>query len=194
MKSTRNIIVTGVVLLLFSAHSFAQVEKGDTSFGANMFFSGAVAPEQEFDPTGTLVLSYEKYLTGHLSMSIGPALTVGKNLQDVSLLYQVNWVFLKTKVSPYLGFGVDVNGTFIDQVDPSGFDITITTTNIRAGGHGGLKFFFTERANLDFRIRYNQNLSTMVKIGDELPVTQDSIGGILQITVGFNIVIGRKGT
>lgn len=197
--------------------SYSQVQKGDISFGANVGYlsqkGDADINSYSFTSIGG---SVQYYVTDNISIGFGPAIGRTSVLGGSTILkttawnFSVDYAFLSStgKVMPYFGarYSLYTNGL---ELDTDGFIPGATNFGLGsieykykrqiAAVSAGVKFFITERINID----NNFTLGSVIKqtIDFELgglggPISADGPTGdlLVQFTVGFGYIIGARGT
>ncbi|MEP2774156.1 MAG: outer membrane beta-barrel protein [Fulvivirga sp.] len=175
-----------ILLGCLTSTLFAQVQKSDHNLGFSLDMN-AVGGESSESRTNIYV-SYTYFLSNRVSLGFGPRFGISKDSEDNKTTisgYNVflNYSFLTNGgfVLPYLGVQYSKVGQ--KQEDSEKF----TTTSI--GGNFGLKFFVTERLNID----NNFSLTRMIAGSDTLDdLGIDVDGTIIQLNIGLGYIIGRK--
>lgn len=200
------ITILTIILCAAAANVFAQVQKGDSNIGANMSLStdtGVDAPTTNF----TLVLSYQYFITDNISLGFGPSFSTSVNKQDLAetwtdafglnLFGNYNFLTSGGKALPYIGAQFTLRNLYsgTDTFDANGVNTStdytdITTTSF--GVNGGLKYFITERVNIDGNLSYTSNLSITAEVNGST-FEPDVEGGLLQFTIGLGIILGKRG-
>lgn len=175
----------------------------------------------------TLVLNWQYYFTDNVSFGVAPSLTTAKVLNDAFTIKSNAWNFYldysflsdNGKVLPYLGAKFTLYNTNVKNGDLTGSGSDLGDLfgfgGLIPGGGGvspeietkykrqvislsaGVKFFITERLNIDNNLSVGTILSEKVEIDFVgFPITVDGEGGgkLIQFTVGFGYIIGKKGT
>lgn len=156
------------------------------------------------------------------SISTAKVLNDAFTLRSSAWNFYVDYSFLSDngKVLPYLGAKFTLYSTLVKNGDITGSgsdlgDLFGFGGFIPSGGGGsgaeletkykrqvvslsaGIKFFLTERINMDNNLTFGTVLSEKIDIDFAgFPITLDGDGGgkLLQFTIGFGYIIGKKGT
>src|SRR5690606_18773777 len=96
------------------------------------------------------------------------------------------------KLLPYAGLKYFGSITYSDT--PSGTGSSYSEIrNGSLGVNGGLKFFFSEKANIDANLSYSSIVSSSVDSGNGFE-SIDAEGGIIQFTIGIGVILGKRGS
>ncbi len=219
--------ILSIAIILSATISFAQVQKGDMNVGANfgLMKQNGDADIMNYSYS-TLILNWQYYITDNVSFGVSPSIATAKVLNDAFTIRSSAWNFYldysflsdNGKVLPYLGAKFtmyntlvengDLSGSGQDLGDQFGFGGFIPTGGGNASFEtkfkrqvvslsAGVKFFITERINVDNNFSIGTILNEKVEL-DFLgfPLSFDSEGGghLIQFTIGFGYIIGKKGT
>lgn len=180
-------------LLVFAMSTAnAQVQKSDQNLGFG-FDLNSISGDSK-DTRANLYLSYTYFVTKNLSIGLGPRFSWSRNKESDTVQVSksntigynafLNYSFLTDGgfVLPYFG------GQYTKLVQKqAGNDDPFITNSV--GGNIGIKFFITERLNVDNNFSITRVISQN-KTLDDLGVDVD--GTIMQINVGLGYIIGRK--
>jgi hypothetical protein len=168
------------------AQSIGQVEKSDQSLGFGLDVTSLGGDSEQ--TTTNFVFNYTYYITKNISVGVGPRFGWSKSGDQKSstIGYNgfVNFSFL-TKgafVLPYVG----AQFTQITQKQQGRDDPFITNSG---GGHVGIKFFLTERLNIDNNFSFTRIISGSGAT-EELDLNVN--GSVIQLNIGLGYIIGRK--
>jgi hypothetical protein len=191
MKNFFSLLLTCVLLVSFGPQTFSQVEKGDANIGFNTQLSSLVGVDAT-NASGSIYLSYQYYVSNNVSLGLGPLISFNSSdassQTTIGLNFFANYNFLTAngKTLPYLGAVFLLSNSFIEAGTSY-----IDTSNKSFGVNGGLKYFLSERVNLDGNLSYTTILSTSVDVDGQV-FEPDPEGGILQFTFGLGVIIGKK--
>lgn len=180
-------------LLVFTLSTAnAQVQGSDQNLGFGFDMNSISGGSK--DTRVNLYLSYSYFITKNLSVGFGPRFSWGRSKESDTVAvaksntigYNVflNYSFLTDGgfVLPYFG------GQYTKLVQKqAGNDDPFVTNSV--GGNVGLKFFITERLNVDNNFSITRVISQNETL-DDLGVDAD--GTVMQINVGLGYIIGRK--
>lgn len=180
------------LLLFASICANAQVQGSDQNLGFG-FDVNSISGDSK-DTRVNLYLSYTYFLTKNLSIGVGPRFSWSRSKEsDTTAVAKsntvgynafINYSFLTSGgfVLPYIG------GQYTKLVQKQdGNDDPFITNSV--GGNVGIKFFITERLNVDNNFSITRVISQNDTL-DELGVDAD--GTVMQINVGLGYIIGRK--
>ena len=168
-----------LLTLLTASFSFAQIEGGDTEVSFLGYYSTFLGDDVETNGTGSLQLSYGKYISRHLQIGLAPTFSFStmENQQGESEInteisgsafFSLNFSS-SAKTIPYL-IAQYYQYTF-DIPDEAKFtDFSYATVGL------GMKNFFTEYAALNTLVTYGFSLA------------EEATGGILLISTGLSIL------
>ena len=175
------------LLMLANTKTYSQVQKGDKNLGFGFDMNSLSGDTEE--TRSNLFLTYTHYISNRISIGFGPRIGWTKDASDsksTTTGYNgfLNYSFLTSGgfVLPYFGFQY----TNLRQKQ-AGDDDPLVTTSV--GGNFGLRFFLTERFNIDNNLSYTRIISGNDTL-DELGIDAD--GTVIQINVGLGYIIGRK--
>lgn len=200
----RFILAIVFVLVLFT-NSFSQVEKGDNIIG--LATSISTRPANSYEITWIVQVSYDRYLSERWAVGVAPVVTTVTRKSSLSTSYGINvygnygFITYDGKLYPYVGIIGSVSqgiasddyifpnptdaGTPDKKVAPSGNASSIL---YGGGAKAGVKYFLSERINLDLNINYSTNLYSTVN-GDKVDI---GTGGIIQAFAGIGVMLGKK--
>lgn len=216
-----------LLLSIFSSIVNGQVQKGDVVLGANFGLMKQDADADILNYSySNLILNFEYYVSDNVSLGFGPSLSSAKVLNDAFKInnnawnFFVNYSFLSAsgKTMPYVGVAYTLYNTKITSGDVlgagedlgdglgipipgfgGGSNVDLETTYKRSVASLilGIKFFVTERINIDNKFTYGTVLNETIEFdifGFAASMDGAADGNLLQFTVGFGYIIGRKGT
>ena len=176
-----------LLLMLANNQTFAQVQKSDKNLGLGFDMNSLSGDNGE--TRTTFFLTYTHYLSNRVSVGFGPRIGWTKDASDsksTTTGYNgfLNYSFLTSGgfVLPYFGFQY----TNLRQKQGENDDPLVTNS---VGGNVGLRFFITERFNIDNNFSITRIISGNDTL-DELGIDAD--GTVMQINVGMGYIIGRK--
>lgn len=187
MKTLKMVCIFLCMLILCCTDGVAQVQKSDKNLGFGFDMNSLSGDNSE--ARTTLFLTYTHYLSNRISIGFGPRFGWTKDSNDSksnTTGYNVfmNYSFLTSGgfVLPYFGFQY----TNLRQKQEGNDDPLVTNS---VGGNFGLKFFVTERFNID----NNFSLTRIISGNDTLDeMGIDADGTVMQVNVGLGYIIGRK--
>lgn len=170
----------------------AQVQKSDQNLGFG-FDINSISGDSK-DTRTNLYVAYTYFLTKNLSIGFGPRFSWTKqqnsdtveaaksNTIGYNLFFNYSFLTNDGFVLPYFG----AQYTRLAQKQAGNDDPFITTS---VGGNVGLKFFITERLNVD----NNFSITRVISQNDVLDALGVDVDGtVMQINVGIGYIIGRK--
>ncbi|MEQ9468401.1 MAG: hypothetical protein RLN88_13385 [Ekhidna sp.] len=177
--------------------------------------------------TSYLAVNFQYYVSDNISLGFGPALNRSSTLNGAFIVNDNIWNFFADysflsangKTLPYVGISYSFYNTKVKQGDLSGTgDDLGDLFGFPVGGGGGgasgvnvdvkykrsvaslimgIKFFVTERLNIDNKFSYGTVLSETIEFdvfGFGASIDGPADGKLLQFTVGFGYIIGKRGT
>lgn len=220
-------IIVLITFIICATSSFAQVQKKDMNIGVNFGLMKQTGDEKLMNYSySNLILNWQYYLTDNISLAVSPSISSTTVLDGAFKITSSAWNFgldysflsSNGKTMPYLGVRYtfyntklvngDLSGTGSDLGDLFGFQVPggggsfggeLETKYKRrvVSLNAGIKFFITERINIDNNLTFGTILSEEVELdffGFPLSVTGDGGGTLLQFTVGFGYIIGKRGS
>lgn len=172
--------------------AFSQVQKGDSNIGINTQISSIVGLDAA-NASGTINFSYQYFVTDNISLGAGPLISF--NTQDeitsttvgLNLFGNYNFLLSNGKTMPYLGAQFTITNSYTD-IDASSYT---DVTNRSLGANAGIKYFISERVNLDGNLSYTSILSTTIET-ESTSTEVDGEGGLLQFTFGLGVILGKR--
>jgi hypothetical protein len=186
-----------LLAVMASASLFAQQQKGDLSiqFSGNYFSQKVKYPTYTFKyGAGNINIKIGKFFTDNLEMGVKPNIsffqfteapvTTGSDKKKAETTFTTNFGFgiygaysfltANGKFLPYCG--VELNYA------PSDEDATINL-----GPYGGVKYFVTERVNVD------ANISWLINLGSTYEQVRGfyDIRPLLNFNVGVGVLLGK---
>ena len=186
-----------IITLIFTLSSFyaiAQQQKGDLSiqFSGNYMQQKYSASGIDFKfGGGNIYLKLGKYFTQNLELGIKPNLAI--NLEP-KIETTGDKTTIKSKLRTNLGFGVygtysflTSDGKFLPYV---GAELAYAPLgdeqSVNLGPYCGLKYFVTERINID------GNLSFLLNLGTSAEESKDyQVGPMFNYNIGIGVLIGK---
>jgi len=162
------------VLCLAAGSLYAQQEKGDQI----LRFNGSYSKYGEGDGTLSLNIKAGRFLTKNVETGLETSLMTSASFVNTSYGFYGTYNFLTkdAKMVPYAGFRASLTSTQFSYTDPLTGSETTTKNNYAAAGlYGGLRYFLSEKVNIDTGLSYDFG-----KIN------------ILMWNVGLGIIIGQK--
>ncbi len=162
------------IFLLWSTVAFAQQEKGDVEIQIAGSYITSVGSDFDFSQ-GTIQAKLGRYISDRLEMGVSPTVTIttsqgafGDTDTDVTVgggaFFQFSMLAGDAMSVPY--FGAQYFKRDLSDEDDNG----------SAGINGGIKFFVTEKAALDFSGNYLFDLN------------ENSDGGFLLFAAGISFL------
>jgi hypothetical protein len=175
-----------IFIFVSIVESRGQVQKSDQSLGFALDVSSFGGDADQ--TTTNFNFNYTYYVTKNISVGVGPRFGWSKSGDQKSstIGYNgfVNYSFL-TKggfVLPYLG----AQFSQLSQKQAGSDDKFVTNS---VGGNVGIKFFLTERLNIDNNVSFTRIISGS-DATEEFDL--DINGSVIQLNVGLGYIIGRK--
>lgn len=178
------------VALCFETHG--QQEKGDLAiqFSGN-FYTQTVdlgATKEKFY-SGNIYVKLGKFFTPNIELGVKPNLNITPEY-DYKIVN--NEIQVKKKLDANLGFGVYGTYSFLTadakMMPYAGAEISYVPTGdestINLGPYAGVKYFLTEKINVDANASYLMNLGSTYE-------TDADIGGLLTINLGIGVILGK---
>lgn len=191
MKKRVSFLSIALLTTLSVTTTFSQVQKGDSNIGLNTQISSIVGTDAT-NANGSIFLSYQYYITNNISLGAGPLLSfsstdaTSSTTLGLNLFANYNFLLPNGKTLPYLGAQYSYSNSYIDS------DATYTdVTNKSIGVNGGIKYFLSERVNLDGNLSYTSIISTSVEMDGSF-FEPDPEGGIVQFTFGLGVILGKR--
>jgi len=161
-------------LLLMVAPGFAQQESGDIELQIAGTYFTSVGTDFKFS-SGFIQAKFGKYITDNLELGVSPNISItttdtgfGDSNTDATVglgaFFIYSFLLSDAKTVPYIG------GQYFKS------DLSEGDDNGSAGVTGGLKFFVTEKAALDFSGNYLFDLN------------KDTEGGLLLFAAGISFL------
>lgn len=207
MKKEKLILTIAFMFTLALGTAFSQVQKGDSNIGLNTQVSSFVGVGSP-NANGLISFSYQYYVTNNISLGFGPfyrfsnSKTEGPDFETetwndtfgFNLFFNYSFLTESAKVLPYLGAQFTYDGTFsgTDTYIAGNYSGTFQDIyNSSLGANAGLKYFITDRVNLDGNLSYTAILSTTTET-ESTTIEGDPEGGLLQFTIGLGIILGKR--
>ncbi len=195
------------IALTACLNAYSQVEKGDSNLGINTMVSSLVGVNSP-NSNGFISLSYQYYFTNSISLGAGPFYLFSTSKQETPDIQSESWSstfglnaffnysFLTTsaKSLPYLGLQYTYQLTYSGnetQVLGSFQGSWQDVINSSIGANAGIKFFLTERVNLDANLSYTSVIFTSIESGSGYQEIEPE-GGLLQFSLGLGIILGKQ--
>ncbi|MEQ8626925.1 outer membrane beta-barrel protein [Ekhidna sp.] len=197
------LLISLSLLILACLDANAQVQKSDQNLGFGFDINSLSGDGAE--RRTNLYLSYTYFLSNRISLGVGPRFGWNKSTQSTEdpTTMEVTTTTSKTSTIGYNGF---INYSFLTdggfilpyfggqftrliQKQPGTDDIVTDSY----GGNVGIKFFITERLNVDNNFSITRVIAKSETISSNgVPIQLDLDGTIMQINVGLGYIIGRK--
>lgn len=183
-----------ILAILTSFSVYAQQEKGDLAIQlSGNYYSQKVRFGSEVDRTlnGNIYVKIGKYFTQNLELGVKPFVTFylqeefkvvdGKGKEEENFATDIGFGIYGTysfltadgKFLPY--GGAEINYAPVEK-----------EATINLGPYAGVKYFVTERINLD------ANLSFLLNLGSTYEESKDyDIGPLFTYNVGIGVILGR---
>ena len=192
-----------MLVFLCTTETHAQVQKSDQNLGFGFDIRSLSGDGKQSNTN--LFVTYTYYLSNRISIGLGPRFGWQTNSSSNQDATTGETTITTTKTST-IGYNAFLNYSFISE---NGFAMPYfggqflrfiqkqpNTDNIVMNSYGvnaGIKFFITERLNVDNNVSYTwvtQETKTINSGG--IPIELDLEGTVLQINVGLGYIIGRK--
>ena len=198
MKKTLLLSLCLTACACFYAH--AQVQKSDQNLGFG-FDINSLGGDAEETRTN-LFFTYTYFISNRLSIGVGPRFGWTKSTNSETDPTTGETIYSSSK-SNTIGYNAFFNYSFLTSggfvlpyfgaqytkavQNHDGQDDPFVTNSV--GGNVGLKFFITERLNVDNNFSLTRIISQNETL-DDLGLDVD--GTVMQINVGLGYIIGRK--
>ncbi|HZX73194.1 MAG TPA: outer membrane beta-barrel protein [Cyclobacteriaceae bacterium] len=184
------ILIAFSILTAFAAH--AQQEKGDLAvqFSGNYYAQTVTSGTTDIKTYGgSIYMKLGKFFTKNVEMGVKPNVTF---FPDIESKIVDGKIVTKTTLKSNVGFGIYGTYSFLTadakMMPYAGAEISYvpsgTESTINLGPYAGLKYFITEKINLD------GNMSYLINLGSSYE-TDVSIGGLFTFNIGVGIIIGK---
>ncbi len=185
------LIILSLLVAGLSYSSYGQVQKSDKNlgFGFDVSSLGGDAEESRTN----MFFSYTHFISNRVSLGFGPRFgwntttdASGEESKNNTIGYNfnLNYSFVSDNgfALPYLG----LQYTNLRQKQEGNDDPFVTTS---IGGNIGIRFFVTERLNID----NNFSITRIISNNDALDEFGFDVDGtVLQLNVGLGYIVGRK--
>ena len=175
-----------VFVFLAVIHSQGQVQKFDQSLGFGLDVSSFGGDANQ--TTTNFYFNYTFYFTKNISVGVGPRFGWSNSSDQKSSTIGYNG-FINYSFLTKGGFVLPYFGAQFSQLSQKqgGSDDKFVTNSV--GGNVGIKFFLTERLNIDNNLSFTRIISGS-DATKELDLDVD--GSIIQLNIGLGYIIGRK--
>lgn len=160
------------LLVIFSVHAFAQVEKGDVTLS----FNGSYTKTGDVAKFGLINAKIGKYFTQNVEAGIKPQFQFADASTGAGIGVYGTYNFLTSggKLLPYLGGELSTLSQTPDEGD------SFSQTDF--GLYAGTKLFMTEALNVDFGLNILTNVSNSADI---------DLGTTVMFNIGIGFIIGK---
>jgi len=164
-----------VVILFFALvlEAYAQQEKGDKVFR----FNGSYAKYGSADGFAFLNLKAGYFITKNIEAGVEPTIMLGSGFSQLSMgVYSTyNFITPDAKMVPYAGLRLSAALQSLKYPDINGVTSRHTNGSGNVGIYGGLRYYVTERVNVDSGISYD-------------------VGSInvFMWSIGIGVILGRR--
>ena len=188
----KKILIPAIVLI--ASASFAQQEKGDLAvqFSGN-YYSQKITfgNEKEKFFAGNIYVKIGKYFTQNLELGVKPNITFTPDYESKIVKGEI---VTEKKLRMDVGFGLYGTYSFLTadakMMPYAGAEISYVPTGkestINLGPYAGVKYFLTEKINID------GNMSYLLNLGDTYGRDVDTkIGGLFNFNLGIGVILGK---
>jgi hypothetical protein len=189
----KNTIIPAILLFLANI-CLAQQQKGDLAiqFSGN-YYSQKITfgKEEEKFFAGNIYVKMGKFFTQNLELGVKPNITF---FPDFESKIVNNEIQTKKKLKTNFGFGLYGTYSFLTadakMMPYAGAEISYVPTGkestVNLGPYAGVKYFLTEKINID------GNMSYLLNLGDTYGRSVDvSIGGLFTFNLGIGVILGK---
>jgi len=186
----KKLMLVAVSLIAFTAQ--AQQEKGDLAiqFSGNYYSQTVNSGSTEIKTYGgNIYMKIGKFFTQNVEMGVKPNVTF---FPDQESKIVDGKIVTKTKLKSNVGFGIYGTYSFLTAdakfMPYAGAEISYVPSGeestVNLGPYAGVKYFVTEKINLDANMSYLMNLGSSYE-------TDVNIGGMFTFNVGVGIILGK---
>jgi len=190
MKKLLLIIASSIVA--FTVH--AQQEKGDLSlqFSGNYYSQTVNYGSTEIKSSaGNIYMKVGKFFTQNVEMGVKPNVSF---FPEVDSKIVDGKIETTQKLKTNVGFGIYGTYSFLTadakMMPYAGAEISYVPSGeestVNLGPYAGLKYFVTERINIDANTSYLINLGSSYEDQGDL-----SIGGLFTFNIGVGVILGK---
>ena len=162
-----------VLFLILCLTAYAQQEKGDKVFR----FNGSYSKYGNADGFAFLNLKAGYFINKNIEAGVEPTIILGGGFSQLSMgVYSTyNFITPDAKMVPYAGLRVSAALQSLKVPDGLGGTTSSSKGSGNLGLYGGLRYYITERVNLDSGISYDFG----------------SIN-VFQWSIGIGVILGRR--
>jgi hypothetical protein len=188
--------ITTILVFLASLPAFAQQQQGDLSiqlsgnyYSQKVTFGNDVIRSRQ----GNIYVKVGKYFTSNLELGVKPNINFSMVMENKPTASDP--VRLKQRFVTNLGFGLYGTYSFLTSdgklMPYAGAEIGYAPVDkeatINLGPYAGVKYFVTERINID------ANLSFLLNLGStyEQPKGDYKIGPLFTYNIGIGVLLGK---
>jgi hypothetical protein len=192
----KNILTLCALVVTMSA--FAQQQKGDLSiqFSGNYNKQRYTIDDFKYNfGGGNIYLKVGKFFTTNLELGLKPNVAFGLTTEETYSKSTGEVTKTKSKLATSLGFGVygtysflSNNGKFLPYGGAEFSYLPVGKEKmINLGPYAGLKYFISEKINLDVNLSWLTNLGSTI----EEPKGFYTVGPAFTCNVGIGVLIGK---
>lgn len=181
-----------IVASVITLSAYAQQEKGDLAiqFSGNYYAQTVNSGSTEIKTYGgNVYMKIGKFFTQNVEMGVKPNVTF---FPDIDSKIVDGKIVTKTKLKSNVGFGVYGTYSFLTAdakfMPYGGAEISYvpsgSESTVNLGPYAGVKYFITEKINLD------ANMSYLINLGSSYE-TDVNIGGLFTFNIGVGIILGK---
>ena len=172
-------MIATIIMLIVIGAANAQIEQGDTEVSFMGYFASQIGEDIEANGSGSLQLSYGKYITPKLQLGIAPTLSFSTGQdEDGDAILETNWsgsVFFSYNFSTASKFIPYLSGQYYQYKFDIPDDAEFTDYSYVNVGLG-FKNFFNEYASFNTQVLYGFSLA------------EEAEGGLLLIMTGLSFI------
>ncbi|MGE0770931.1 MAG: outer membrane beta-barrel protein [Cyclobacteriaceae bacterium] len=189
----KKLLITAVIGIT-SMSLFAQQQQGDLAiqFSGNYFSQKVTFGDFESKYyVGNVYIKMGKFFTQNLEFGVKPNITF---FPEDEFEVVNNEVKTKRKLRTNVGFGIYGTYSFLTAdakfMPYGGAEISYVPSGdestVNLGPYAGVKYFITEKINLD------ANISYLFGLGSTYGTTDDvKIGGLFNVNLGIGVILGK---
>lgn len=190
----KRFILLTVIALTLSITTKAQQEKGDIAiqFSGN-FYTQSIdfGTTKEKFYSGNIYVKLGKFFTPNIELGVKPNVSISPRFESKIVKGEIQTT---KKLGADVGFGLYGTYSFLTadakMMPYAGAEVSYAPTGdestINLGPYAGVKYFLTEKINID------ANASYLINLGSTYGNQSDTdIGGLLTINLGIGVILGK---
>lgn len=184
-----------ICAIMASFSSFSQQQQGDLSiqFSGNYYSQRIKFTDSEFRfGFGNLYVKMGKYFTDNLELGVKPNITFNLMPESTGTSGEPK---TKSKLKTNVGFGLYGTYSFLTTdgklLPYGGVELNYAPVDkestINLGPYAGVKYFITEKINIDANLSFLMNLGSTY----EVPKGDYDIGPLFTYNIGIGVLLGK---